>query len=156
MLRHRVDCQFDLPFCGSRLRAPPRAPAHSRFAPPRSPFARTQHFRPPAPAYYQLVTMEDGLGTRYLLSPFPLDGAPPNNCDCWLHGYWNKRPRKWSWNLRHNTGNPCGPDWNATGSRCERSERVHVGGRERCIWRQRSPIADGEGASGIFRMPNVW
>src|SRR6266849_2676391 len=95
------------------------------------------------------LTVSSTLGDEWL-------AATPNNCDCWLHGYSNKRPRKWSWNLRHNTGNLCGLHWNATGSRYARSEKMHAGDRERCIWRRHSPIVDGEGARGISLTPNVW
>jgi hypothetical protein len=49
-----------------------------------------------------------------------------------------------------------GCHWNATGSQYARSERVHAGDRERCIWRRHSPIVDGEDARGISLMPNVW
>src|ERR1700733_12457864 len=34
--------------------------------------------------------------------------ATPSNCDHWLHGCSNKRPKKWSWNRRRNIGNQCG------------------------------------------------
>ena len=47
------------------------------------------------------------------------------------------------------------PRWNGIGSRYARSEKGQGGGRERCIWQKRSPIAGREGARGISAMPNV-
>jgi hypothetical protein len=50
---------------------------------------------------------------------------------------------------------PSGKRWNGIGSRYARSEKGQGGGRERCIWHKRSPIAGREGARGISAMPNV-
>jgi len=37
--------------------------------------------------------------------------AIPNNCARWQHGSSSKRPKKLSWNRRHNIGNHCGKRW---------------------------------------------
>jgi transposase len=55
-------------------------------------------------------------------------GSTPNNCDHWPHGCSSKKSRKWSWNRRRNTGNPCGKHWKGIGSQYERSEKAQGGG----------------------------
>jgi hypothetical protein len=58
--------------------------------------------------------------------------------------------------VMESTAHQFGNHWNGIGRRYARSGKVQVGGRERCIWRRRSPIAGGGDASGISRMLNAW
>jgi len=44
-------------------------------------------------------------------------GGNPNNCARWRPGSSSKRPRKWLWNQRPNTGNQFGEHWNGSGKR---------------------------------------
>src|SRR4029077_13315318 len=81
--------------------------------------------------------------------------APPNNCACWLHGCSSKKSRKRAWHQRSNIGNQGGGRGKATGSGYARSEKVHAGRREGCIWRKRYPIADDGDAGRISEMPSA-
>src|SRR5215469_6491517 len=81
--------------------------------------------------------------------------AAPKHCARWPHGWWSRRPRKWSWNRQRNIGGRCGKCWSATGSRTAKNGKAHARSQEHCIWRRRSRTTVGEAARRISAMPNV-